>query len=460
MLKEPFPEELNVQNNMNNSISPQTIPQGTVFDTNQPITSGTYSQSESIQPESAPMKFNVHRTQESTFDMNANNDNVYGSSLDSNFNNINDYNSNNNMVNNYNSNNYMAYGIGDYKKHAASDIEWKRLVAVEVITSLLASVIPILSIIIVLLLSTKNTQTATSITSILTLINSFVIVGLTAVILKNFLNVKRHKNEGMFSGFGKLFPLWVTQLLVGLMIIGSFIIPTIPIIIYNINQSVKLFTILIILALICMIALDIWIILRYSLAQYLVVDGKSPIEALRTSKKLMSGHKMQLFGLVLSFIGWYLVFYLFNNILYVIFMMPMTGQFNILSLVPGFCLMILVTYILVLPLNIYYNMTKVEFYEDRVNNGLNELRVVKKGKPILMTLIISLVLTAISTGLMFLPGTKTDLQSIMDQFIPLMQAYDTDFNSDLINTDTDITIYNDTNNTGNTTGDGTVNNPF
>lgn len=440
MLKELFPEETNSQNNMGNYNSPQPIPQSipqeNSFDINKPITSGAYSQPEIVQIEQpTPMKFNVHTPQHNTFDMSANSGNVYDSSQDNNFNNIKDYNGNNNIVNNYNTNNYTSYGIGDYKKHAASDINWKRLVSVEVITSLLACVVPILLLLIVVLIGTKSISLATSLSSALSLVASFVFAGLTCVILQNFIDTKRHKNEGMFKGFNRLFAMWVVNLLLGLMIVGSFIIPAIPIIIYATTQNTTLFAILMFLAVIGMIVLDTWIILRYSLAQYLVVDGKSPIEAMRTSKKLMSGHKLQLLGLVLSFIGWYLVFYMFNSILYTAFMSPIRGEFNILGFGLGMLLMLIVTYILTLPLLIYFYMTKVEFYEDRVNNGLNELRVVSKGKPILLTLLLSIILTAASIGLIFLPGTKTTLESLINQYGPLLQTYGITLNSNLGSTD-------------------------
>ncbi len=48
---------------------------------------------------------------------------------------------------------------------------------------------------------------------------------------------------------------------------------------------------------------------RYSQALYLLVDDptKSPIQCLRESRLLMQGHKMELFELDLSFLGWYLL---------------------------------------------------------------------------------------------------------------------------------------------------------
>ena len=48
---------------------------------------------------------------------------------------------------------------------------------------------------------------------------------------------------------------------------------------------------------------------RYSQALYLLADDptKSPIQCLRESRLLMQGHKGELFGLDLSFLGWYLL---------------------------------------------------------------------------------------------------------------------------------------------------------
>lgn len=437
MLKELFPEETHSQNSMGNMNSPQptpqSIPQEASFDINQPIKSGVYSQPETIQPESTAMKFNVHASQDNAFDVQANN--LYDNSSNNTFNNVNDYNINNHSTNNYNINNYATQGIGDYKKHAASDIKWKRLISVEVITSLLFCILPIVIIMVFLMVGQKSVNTATSIMSILSLIASFITAGLVAVVIQNFLDVKRHKNDGMFKGFTRLLPLWITRLLIGLMIIGSFILPVIPLIILGVNHNETLFKILISFALIGMSVLDVWIILRYSLTQYLVVDGKSSIEAMRTSKKLMAGHKLQFLGLVLSFIGWYLLFYVTESVLYTIFMSPLSGEFNLVGLLLGWFLMGFVAYILILPLNIYFNMTIAEFYEDRVNNGLNELRVTKKGKPILITLILSVLLTVISTGLMFLPGPKTSLQSLVYQVIPILESYGLEFNGNIEVTD-------------------------
>ena len=53
----------------------------------------------------------------------------------------------------------------------------------------------------------------------------------------------------------------------------------------------------------------IWVTLRYSLADYALLDGTSGLEAIRTSKRLMKGNYRRLFVLELSFIGWYLIMF-------------------------------------------------------------------------------------------------------------------------------------------------------
>ena len=48
---------------------------------------------------------------------------------------------------------------------------------------------------------------------------------------------------------------------------------------------------------------------RYAQALYILIDDptKSPVQCLRESKAMMNGHKMELFKLGLSFLGWYLL---------------------------------------------------------------------------------------------------------------------------------------------------------
>ena len=401
MLKELFPEEMNSQNNRNdNSISPQTIPQETAFDINQPTSSGSYSipTIEEVKPQPQTVNFNMPNV---TPDINNNTfrTDEYNSNNSNNFNNVNNY-----AINTNNINNYSTYGIGDYKKHAKSDINWKRLIFAVIVLSLLSGVIPGIMGGISGLFGATSSITSL-LTSILSLANMFVVAGLSACILSNYLEVKRHRNEkGLFGSFNKLFPYWVTKFLIGLMVVGFLLIPIIFIVIAAVTSK-PVFFILFGIAMLGFFVFCIWISLRYALAGYLVVDGKSPFEALRTSKKLMVGHKFQLFGLELSFIGWYFISSMFMSVLFIVCRLPLsiTETASIIGLIPHIFFILIAIFIISLPLNIYYNMSIVEFYEDRINNGLNELTVVSKAKPVLLTLLISLVFTLASAGMILLP---------------------------------------------------------
>ena len=50
--------------------------------------------------------------------------------------------------------------------------------------------------------------------------------------------------------------------------------------------------------------------LSYAMAPYILIENEyymSPMDAIRESQRIMEGHKMELFVLLLSFIGWYLL---------------------------------------------------------------------------------------------------------------------------------------------------------
>lgn len=85
---------------------------------------------------------------------------------------------------------------------------------------------------------------------------------------------------------------------------------------------------------------------RYSMAYYIMVDNPhlSALEAIRKSKEMMVGHKLRLFSLWLSFLGWFLL--------------------GIITFGLGF--------LYVAP---YYEATKANFYEDLKSNYSSELPV-------------------------------------------------------------------------------------
>jgi len=98
--------------------------------------------------------------------------------------------------------------------------------------------------------------------------------------------------------------------------------------------------IFVILWLLLLIIPGIIAILRYSMAYYIMVDnpGISGMEAIRRSKEMMNGHKVRLFYMWLSFLGWFI--------------------FGIVTLGIGF--------LYVAP---YYEATKASFYENLKNGS-------------------------------------------------------------------------------------------
>lgn len=85
-------------------------------------------------------------------------------------------------------------------------------------------------------------------------------------------------------------------------------------------------------------------LLRYSMAYYILVDNPdlSALEAIRQSKEMMRGHKIRLFYLWLSFLGWFIL--------------------GLITFGIGF--------LYVAP---YFEGTKANFYEDLRANYLPEL---------------------------------------------------------------------------------------
>lgn len=86
---------------------------------------------------------------------------------------------------------------------------------------------------------------------------------------------------------------------------------------------------------------------RYSMAYYILVDNPqlSALEAIRQSKEMMAGHKLRLFTLYLSFLGWLLLGLI-------------TLGLGLLYAIP------------------YLEATKANFYEDLKGNSLIESEIV------------------------------------------------------------------------------------
>ena len=74
------------------------------------------------------------------------------------------------------------------------------------------------------------------------------------------------------------------------------------------EKAVGVSLILWILGYAAFIVLEFWLILRYSMTNYILLDtGDYGLDAITASKTMMKGYKWKLFVLELSFIGWYLI---------------------------------------------------------------------------------------------------------------------------------------------------------
>lgn len=100
--------------------------------------------------------------------------------------------------------------------------------------------------------------------------------------------------------FTMLWTLLYTVCLVIVMVIGALLLEAVP----------AVGVIIMVLGYIGFFLLEIRLMLRYAMTNYILLDsGKYGLEAITESKRMMKGTKGKLFMLHLSFIGWYLLMY-------------------------------------------------------------------------------------------------------------------------------------------------------
>lgn len=138
--------------------------------------------------------------------------------------------------------------------------------------------------------------------------------------------------SAIFSGFSKAGSVIVTKLLVGvfiflwslLFIAALFIVLLVFGLIAAVAQSEVLEVVMALMAFAGYIGIlvgIVWVTLRYSMVDFLIMDqGMSGMDCIRESKRLMQGNVGKLFGLHLSFIGWYL---LPVGLLYALMLVPL-----------------------------------------------------------------------------------------------------------------------------------------
>jgi len=133
------------------------------------------------------------------------------------------------------------------------------------------------------------------------------------------LDMVRGKQPGVgriFSAFPKFGKVILSRILVAvfsflwglLLALGVVIGAVIVVLLGEVSPAIA--AVLLVLLYVGVVAFALWIYLRYALVDCLVMDhGISGLEALTVSKQLMKGNKWRLFVLQLSFIGWYLLYF-------------------------------------------------------------------------------------------------------------------------------------------------------
>ncbi len=154
--------------------------------------------------------------------------------------------------------------------------KWGKILAVFILYTIISSAIQI--VFTVKTGQDTTTTVSTSASLISTIITAFFVLGYNSFFLKIARNQDVEVNE-LWSKTGQFIRAFVATFLIGLAVGLGIILLIVPGIIFA---------------------------LMFSMTMFIMVDDEniSAIDAMKKSAEMMKGHKGDLFGLILSFIGW------------------------------------------------------------------------------------------------------------------------------------------------------------
>ncbi len=154
--------------------------------------------------------------------------------------------------------------------------KWGKILAVFILYTIISSAIQI--VFTVKTGQDTTTTVSTSASLISTIITAFFVLGYNSFFLKIARNQDVEVNE-LWSKTGQFIRAFVATFLIGLAVGLGMILLIVPGIIFA---------------------------LMFSMTMFIMVDDEniSAIDAMKKSAEMMKGHKGDLFGLILSFIGW------------------------------------------------------------------------------------------------------------------------------------------------------------
>lgn len=310
--------------------------------------------------------------------------------------------------------------IGVYKKHAISDIDWYRLLTSFGLAVTLAIIMEVALAGTLAVVGSESTVVILVALLAVFLAMLFVISGATASVYANAIENRRgiHKT-GPLGAFNKALPVFVSSILVTLL---SCVPALVPMALFGLTEtgSTAIFIAAIISTALA-IFLTILIALTYSMATYFIIEGMGPIQAMRQSRKTMSGHAGDYFILNLSFIGWYMVASLFASTLQGFSTMPATliGEASAIGIIITIISMVAISIIAIVPVNIYNTMTQIEFFEDLNRQPLNDVKERSSSKLVGGIAAICIGLTVLSAATLALPFGRVPLDSKLGSFLEI-----------------------------------------
>ena len=171
--------------------------------------------------------------------------------------------------------------------------KWGKILPVIILYSLITGAIS--GVVTVKYGNNPSTQISASTSLITSIITAFFVLGYNSFFLKLARNKDVEVNE-LWSKTGQFIRAFVATFLISLAIGVGIVLLIVPAIIFA---------------------------LMFSMTMFIMVDDEniSAIDAMKKSAEMMKGHKGDLFGLILSFIGWMLLGLLTFGILY-LWLMP------------------------------------------------------------------------------------------------------------------------------------------
>lgn len=292
----------------------------------------------------------------------------------------------------------------ELRQYARNDLKFKPILAL--LLNYFTIVLSFSIIGVVLLAFFKVNKISIIICGIISILMYLLTIVVLPDFMKIFLDLRRNNPPSkLFSNKGKALSLFVVLFIKSIIFtLILLLFPVIGIYLTKIISSsiikILVYTILVIIS----AALVILIAIKYSLAEMICVDGAGPIQSLKTSRKLLKDNIIRYIKSILPILGWGLLASLIIGILcsLPLMMIELNQGFNIMAGIMLLFSIFIVECIFMFPIYAYFFMIKAEFYDNAINKEMNELHNKRKKLPIVLILSISLILTLLSSFILYI----------------------------------------------------------